>query len=169
MKGVPLNIARTRVWHPCSTSRLALSSTNRIIFLLARRVAMRLRTLINRLVWLVVIAFLGYAALLGVSSYLQVKETVEQAVADSVQRQKAALATGRPTAAPPDQAVDVRDAILLIARRANLPVGVTKVDVKPEGNRLRVSLHWSCGVVTVADEVVLAVPLWMDRTFDLRP
>ena len=77
---------------------------------------MRLRTLINRLVWLVVIAFLGYAALLGVSSYLQVKETVEQAVADSVQRQKAALATGRPTAAPPDQAVDVRDAILLIAR-----------------------------------------------------
>jgi hypothetical protein len=169
VEGVPLNIARTRVWHPCSASRLALSSTKRIIFLLARRVAMRLRTLINRLVWLVVIAFLGYAALLGVSSYLQVKETVEQAVADSVQRQKAALATGRPTAPPQDQAVDVRDAILLIARRANLPVGVTKVDVKPEGNRLRVSLHWACVVLTVADEVVLAVPLWMDRTFDLRP
>jgi hypothetical protein len=61
---------------------------------------MRLRTLINRLVCLVVIAFLGYAALLAASSYLQVKETVDQAVTDSVQRQKAAVATGRPTAAP---------------------------------------------------------------------
>jgi hypothetical protein len=74
---------------------------------------MRLRTLINRLVWLVVIAFLGYAALLAASSYLQVKETVDQAVTDSVQRQKAAVATGRPTAAPQDQAVDVKAAILL--------------------------------------------------------
>jgi hypothetical protein len=94
---------------------------------------MRLRTLINRLVWLVVIAFLGYAALLAASSYLQVKETVDQAVTDSVQRQKAAVATGRPTAAPQDQAVDVKAAILLTARRADLPVGVTKVVVKAGG------------------------------------
>jgi hypothetical protein len=130
---------------------------------------MRLRTLINRLAWLVVIVFLGYAALLAVSSYLQVKETVEQAVADSVQRQKAAVATGRATAPLPEQAVDVKAAILLTARRADLPVGVTKVAVRPEGDRLRVSLHWSCVMLSVADEVALAVPLWMDRTFDLRP
>jgi hypothetical protein len=130
---------------------------------------MRLRTLINRLVCLVVIAFLGYAALLAASSYLQVKETVDRAVTDSVQRQKAAVATGRPTAAPQDQAVAVKAAILLTARRADLPVGVTKVVVKPEGDRLRVSLHWSCVVLTVAEEVALAVQLWMDRTFDLRP
>ncbi len=130
---------------------------------------MRLRTLINRLVWLVVVAYLGYAALLAASSYLQVKETVEQAVADSIQRQKAAVATGRPTAPPQDQAVDIKAAILLAARRADLPVAATKLVVKPEGDRLRVSLHWSCVVLTVADEVALAVPLWMDRTFDLRP
>jgi hypothetical protein len=92
---------------------------------------MRLRTLINRLVWLVVIAFLGYAALLGVSSYLQVKETVEQAVADSVQRQKAALATGRPTAPPQDQAVDVRDAIPS-SRGGRTFRWRHEVDVKPE-------------------------------------
>ena len=130
---------------------------------------MRLRTLSNRLVWLVVVAYIGYAALLAASSYVQVKESVEQAVTEAVQRQKAALATGRPTATLPDQAVDVAAAILLTARRADLPIGPTKLVVKPEGDRLRVSLHWSCVVLTVADEVALAVPLWMDRAFDLRP
>jgi hypothetical protein len=130
---------------------------------------MRLRTLINRFVWLAVVAYLGYAALLAASSYVQVKESVEQAVTESVQRQKAAIATGRPTQPPPDQAVDVKAAILLAARRAQLPIAATTLIVKPEGDRLRVSMHWSCVVLTVADEVALAVPLWMDRSFDIRP
>jgi hypothetical protein len=130
---------------------------------------MRLRTLTNRLVWLGLAAYLGYAALLGASSYVQVKEAVEQAVTDVVQRQKAAIATGRATAALPEQAADVKDAILLSTRRAAIPVEPEKLVVKPEGDRLRVSLHWSCVVLTIADEVALAVPLWMDRTFDLRP
>jgi hypothetical protein len=129
---------------------------------------MRLRTLTNRVVWLAVVAFLGYAALLAASSYLQVKETIEQAVAESVQRQKAAIATGRPTAALPEQAVDVKEAVLLAARRSDLPLAASKLVVKPEGERLRVSLHWSCVVLTVADEVALAVPLWVDRAFDVR-
>lgn len=130
---------------------------------------MRLRTLGNRLVWLVVAAYLGYAALLAASSYVQVKEAVELAVADSRQRQKAAVATGRPTATPPEQAVEVTEAILLAARRSNLPLESGKLAVKTEGERLHVSLHWPCVVLTVADETALAVPLWMDRTFDVRP
>ena len=130
---------------------------------------MRLRTLVNRLVWFGLAAYLGYAALLAASSYVQVKETVEQAVTDAVQRQKAALATGRPTAAAPEQAVDVKAAILLAARRSNLPVEAGKLVVKAEGERLRISLHWPCVVLTVADEVAFAVPLWMDRAFDVRP
>jgi hypothetical protein len=130
---------------------------------------MRLRTLINRFVWLAVVAYLGYAALLAASSYVQVKESVEQAVTESVQRQKAAIATGRPTLPPLDQAVNVKEAILLAARRAQLPIAATALIVKPEGDRLRVSMHWSCVVLTVADEVALAVPLWMDRSFDVRP
>jgi hypothetical protein len=130
---------------------------------------MRLRTLTNRLVWLGLAAYLGYAALLGASSYVQVKEAVEQAVTGVVQRQKAAIATGRATAELPEQAADVKAAILLSARRAAIPVESEKLVVKPEGDHLRVSLHWSCVVLTIADEVALAVPLWMDRTFDLRP
>ena len=130
---------------------------------------MRLRTLVNRLVWLSIAAYLAYAALLAASSYVQVKESVEQAVTEAVQRQKAALATGRPTAAAPEQAADVKATILLSARRAGLPVEDGKLVVKPEGERLRISLHWSCVVLSVADEVAFAVPLWMDRTFDVRP
>jgi hypothetical protein len=45
--GVPLNISAL-----ASTGRLVLSFTNRVIFPLVRRVAMRLRTLVNRLFWL---------------------------------------------------------------------------------------------------------------------
>lgn len=130
---------------------------------------MRLRTLINRLIWLGLAAYLGYAALLAASSFVQVKEMVERVVTDAIERQKAALATGRPTAATPEQAADVRAAILLSARRANLPVEAGKLVVTPEGERISISLHWSCVVLTIADEVVLAVPLWMDRTFDVRP
>lgn len=130
---------------------------------------MRLRTLVNRLVWFGLAAYLGYAALLAASSYVQVKETVEQAVTEAVQRQKAAVAMGRPTATAPEQAVDVKAAILLSARRASLPVEAGKLVVKAEGERLRISLHWPCVVLTVADEVAFAVPLWMDRTFDVRP
>jgi hypothetical protein len=130
---------------------------------------MRLRTLVNRLIWLGLAAYLGYAALLAGSSYVQIKETVEQAVIDAVQRQKAALATGRSTLAPPEQAAEVKAALLLAARRSNLPIEAAKLVVKPEGERLRISLHWACVVLTVADEVAFAVPLWMDRTFDVRP
>lgn len=130
---------------------------------------MRLRTLVNRLIWLGLAAYLAYAALLAASSYVQVKETVERAVTDAVQRQKAAVATGRSTATAPEQAADVKAAILLSARRGTLPVEAGKLVVEPEGERLRVSLHWPCVVLAVADEVAFAVPLWMDRTFDVRP
>ncbi len=130
---------------------------------------MRLRTLIDRLVWLGLAAYLGYAAVLAASSYVQVKVTVEQAVTDAVQRQKVAGATGRTTAAAPEQAADVKAAILLAARRASLPVEAANLVVNPEGDNLRISLHWSCVVLTVAHEVVFAIPLWMDRTFDVRP
>jgi hypothetical protein len=130
---------------------------------------MRLRTLINLFVWFGLAAYLGYAALLAASSYVQVKATIEQAVTDAVQRQKVAVATGRPAAAAPEQAADVKAAILLAARRASLPVEAANLVVKPEGERLRISLHWPCVVLTVADEVAFAVPLWMDRTFDVRP
>jgi hypothetical protein len=84
------------------------------------------------------------------------------------QRQKAAVATGRPTLPPQEQAADVKAAILLTARRADLPIAPTKLVVMPEGDRLRVSLHWSCVVLTVADEIALAVPLWLDRSCDFR-
>lgn len=130
---------------------------------------MRLRTLGNRLFWLGLAAFLGYAALLAASSYVQVKETVEQVISEAIQRQKAALSTGRPTLALPEQAVAVKTAILLSARRASLPIEAGKLRVEPDGERLRISLHWACVVLTMADEVVFAVPLWMDRTLDVRP
>jgi hypothetical protein len=130
---------------------------------------MRLKTLVNRLIWLGLAVYLGYAALLAASSYVQVKETVEQAVTDSIQRQKAAVATGRSTLAPPELAVEVKAAVLLAARRSDLPIEAAKLVVKPEGERLRISLHWARVVLTVADEVAFAVPLWMDRTYDVRP
>jgi len=130
---------------------------------------MRLRTLVNRIIWFGLAAYLGYAALLAASSYFQVKETVEHAVSEAVQRHKAALSTGRPTLTPPEQATAVKAAILFSARRESLPVEAGKLRVEPDGDRLRISLHWACVVLTLADEVAFAVPLWLDRTFEVHP
>jgi len=66
-------------------------------------------------------------------------------------------------------AVDAREAILVAARRNNLPIDASKLTVKPEGSGIRVSLRWSYVLLEFAGETALAVPLWLDRTFELRP
>jgi len=58
---------------------------------------------------------------------------------------------------------------LVGARQGNIPIDVSKLTVRPEGSGIRVSLHWSYVLISAADETVLAIPLWLDRTFDLKP
>ena len=65
--------------------------------------------------------------------------------------------------------LDAREAILVAARRNNLPIDASKLTVRPQGSGIRVSLRWSYVLLEFAGETALAVPLWLDRTFELRP
>ena len=131
---------------------------------------MRVRTLIDRLVWLAVAGFLVYAVIVGGTSYFETRQLVDQAVFEAGRRPRAAAAMGQPSAAALQEfAVDTREAILVAARRSNVPIDVSKLTVKADGAGIRVSLHWSYVMLAIADETTLAIPLWLDRTFELKP
>jgi hypothetical protein len=130
----------------------------------------RVRTVVDRLVWLAVIGVLVYAAVLGGISYFETSQLVDQAVFEAGRRPRAAAAVGQASVSTLQEfAVDTREAIVVAARRSNVPLDVSKVTVTPEGAGIRVSLHWSYVLLEIANETVLAVPLWVDRTFDLKP
>ena len=78
---------------------------------------MRVRTFINRVVWLVVLAYAGYAVIAAGSSYLQVRSLVDQAVDEASKRVRTTAAPTQPGAALQEFAADTRTALLLGARR----------------------------------------------------
>lgn len=131
---------------------------------------MRVRTVIGRLGWVGVAGALAYGAIGGGASYLQTRQLVDQAVFEAGRRPRAAAAGGPASASTLQEfAVDAREAILVAAGRNDVPIDVSKLTVKPEGSGIRVSLHWSYVLLDVAGETALAIPLWLDRTFDLEP
>ncbi len=104
------------------------------------------------------------------ASVLETRQHVDQAVFEADRRPRAAVAVGQASDSTLlEIAVDPREAILVAARRNNLPIDASKLTVKPEGSGIRVSLRWSYVVLEFAGETALAVPLWLDRTFELRP
>jgi len=130
----------------------------------------RVRTVLDRLVWVAVIGLVVYAAIVGGISYLETSQLIDQAVFEAGRRPRAAAAAGQASASTLQEfAVDTREAILVAARRSNIHIDVAKLTVKPEGAGIRVSLHWSHVLLEIANETALAIPLWLDRTFDLKP
>jgi hypothetical protein len=121
-------------------------------------------------VWAAVVGLLGYGAVVVGASFFETRQTVDQAVFEAGRQPRAAAAVGQVTDSMlVEFAVDAREAILVAARRKNLPIDASKLMVKTEGNGIRVSVHWSYVLLEVADETALAVPLWLDRSFELRP
>jgi hypothetical protein len=130
----------------------------------------RVRTVIHRLVWVAIIGFLAYGAMVAGANFLETRQLVDQAVFEAGRRPRPAAAVGQASDSTLlEFALDAREAILVAARRDNLPIDVSKLTVKPEGSGIHVTLHWSYVLLEFADETALAVPLWLDRTFELRP
>jgi hypothetical protein len=131
---------------------------------------MRVRPVIRRLGWVAAVGFLGYGAVTVGTSFFETRQVVDEAVFEAGRRPRAAAAVGQATDSTLlEFAVDVREAILVAARRKNLPIDASKLMVKPEGSGIRVSLHWSYVLLEFADETALAVPLWLDGNFELSP
>jgi hypothetical protein len=116
------------------------------------------------------VGLLGYGGAVVGASFFQTRQVVDEAVFEAGRRPRAAAVVGQATDSTLlEFAVDAREAILVAARRNNLPIDPSKLMVKPEGRGIRVSLHWSYVLLEVADETALAVPLWLERTFALSP
>ena len=129
---------------------------------------MRVRTFINRVVWLVVLAYAGYAVIAAGSSYLQVRSLVDQAVDEASKRVRTTAAPTQPGAALQEFAADTRTALLLGARRVGFDLPPQKLLIESRDGGIRVRFHCSYVLWTVADEAVLAFPLWIDRTYTLK-
>jgi len=132
-------------------------------------IRVRVRTVIRRLVWVAMVGLLGYGGAVVGASFFQTRQVVDEAVFEAGRRPRAAAVGQATDSTLLEFAVDAREAILVAARRHNLPIDPSKLMVKPEGRGIRVSLHWSYVLLEVADETALAVPLWLERTFALSP
>jgi hypothetical protein len=127
----------------------------------------RVRTLVDRIVWTAAVAFLAYAAVLAGASYFETRQLVDEAVFEASRRPRAVGQDSLST--QQELAAYTREAILVAARRGSVPLESSQLTVTPAGDGLRVSLHWSYVLLTVAGETVVAIPLWLDQTFDVNP
>jgi hypothetical protein len=109
-----------------------------------------------------------YAVVNGGVSYFETSQLVDQAVFEAGRRPRAAAGQASVSTLQ-EFAVDAREGILVAARRSNVPIDASKLTVAPDRAGIRVSLHWSYVLLEIAGETVLAVPLWLDRTFELKP
>jgi hypothetical protein len=126
---------------------------------------MRFRSFVLFVFWVCVLGYGGYVGVAAGSTYFQTRELVEQAFSETTKRLRT---PGAGEAAGQEYASDTRAGILIGARRAGIPLEPRNLVVAPEGDVLRVSFHWSYPLITYGGETILAIPLWLDRSFDLR-
>jgi hypothetical protein len=127
---------------------------------------MRLRTLVVTVLWLGAIGYGAFVLLAAGSSWFQTSGLIEQAVQGVARR---AGSPGPVETGGPGYASDVRGAILFAARRQGIPLDPKNLTVSPEGPGVRVRLHWSYPALSLRGETVLAVPLWIDRSYGGSP
>lgn len=126
---------------------------------------MRIRSIILLAFWVAVFVWAGFNAMVMASTYFQTNDMVEQAFREASDRQRQRNPTELYSS---DFAADLRTTVVTGARRAGLPVNSGSVRITPESGAVRVSLDWSYAVTVYGYDTGLAVPLWMNRTFDLQ-
>jgi hypothetical protein len=118
------------------------------------------------LAWLVVIVLLVFAVVSAGQAgfkWWEFSEAVDEAVLGSP------AAAPRPSSWPPvlgSGRVDrVRSTILRKAREMAVPITEDRISVTEEGSELRVRIRWVHPVLTMQDEIVVAIPLTLERTY----
>jgi hypothetical protein len=127
---------------------------------------MRFRSFVMLIFWIVVFSYAAYGLFSAGAVYFQMRTLIDQAFEDATVRQQ--RSGGMPEAATPEYVTDVRASIILGAQRAGLPVDPHNLNVAPDKTTIRVSLHWSQPLFTYNGETVVAIPLSIDREFDVR-
>ncbi len=129
---------------------------------------MRVRTLVRVAVWAALVGYVAFVIVAVVSSYFDMVALVEGAARKVLEAERWTVL--RQADAPVGaRAAEVRDAILRGAERSGLVIDDRKVVVSEADDTLRVSVSWSYPMVAVGGETIVAIPLALHRSFDLRP
>lgn len=129
---------------------------------------MRVRTLVRVAVWAALVGYVAFVIVAAVSSYFDMVTLVEGGARKVLEAERWTVL--RQADAPVGaRAAEVRDAILRGAEQSGLVIDDRKVVVSEADDTLRVSVSWSYPMVAVGGETIVAIPLALHRSFDLRP
>lgn len=108
--------------------------------------------------WVVILTAFAYAAytgFLGFADYAKVSTLVQNAL------------TGQPTERWADRAGVVHDTVVRDARAAGVPLDDKDVTVTETDRLLRVRVRWSHAMLIVRGQILLWVPIWLERSAPL--
>ena len=124
---------------------------------------MRFRTFILWTGGLALLGWAGYTAVSASSAYLAAREMADQVLQDVTPRVRAAAAAGDQR--PFDDLVDdVRQTLLIRARRLAIPIGERDVAVLSARGRLTVKLGWHVPVLAYGGNALLIIPMSLERS-----
>ncbi|MBI2199779.1 MAG: hypothetical protein HYU42_14445 [Candidatus Rokubacteria bacterium] len=124
---------------------------------------MRFRTFAVWTGGLALLGWAGYTAVSASSAYLAAREMTDQVLQDVTPRVRGAAAAGDPR--PFDDIVDdVRQTLLIRARRLAIPIGERDVAVLSSRRGLTVELRWHLPVLAYRGDVLLMIPMSLERS-----
>lgn len=129
---------------------------------------MTFRSVLRLLIWVVVIGYLAYVVVAAASNYFDMVDVLESAGQKAVQKERWVVMR-QPDAPIGDYTEEVRSDVLRGAEASGVVVDAEKLIVVQADMTLRISVKWSHPAIRVGGETILAIPLTMDRAFDLRP
>jgi hypothetical protein len=129
---------------------------------------MRLRTFVLGVVFLAAFGWIGYTVAQVGWNYYATQALIERALWEEAGKYRSARATGTPGAL--DKLMgDVRNSVMLAARREGFPIQENDVDVFISSAGISVTARWSYPVVTYGGNHLLVVPISVRRSVAPQP
>ena len=124
---------------------------------------MRFRTFALWTGGVALLGWAGYTAVSASSAYLAAREMADQVLQEVTPRVRGASAAGDQP--PFDYLVaQARQSLLVRARRLAIPIGDRDLAVFAEGRGLTVTLKWSYPLISYRGDVILTIPMSLERS-----
>ena len=124
---------------------------------------MRFRTFILGMGGAALLGWAGYTAVSASSAYLAARGMADQVLQEVTPRVRSAAAAGDQQPFD-DLADDVRQTLLIRARRLAIPIGERDVAVLSARGGLTVKLRWHFPVLAYRGDVLLIIPMSLERS-----
>jgi len=128
---------------------------------------MRFRSFILWTVGLALLGWAGYTAASAAASYMATREMVDQVLQEARPKARAAASAGDRQPFD-DLADDVRQTLLVRARRYGVPLDERDLAVLSADGGLTVKLKWSYRVITYGGSAIVMIPMSLERSLSTR-